>query len=301
MEKATQKKIKKLKKKFRGKALKITIILAVLVLLISFFSVVTWQIYTRGSQSDLIEKVCKIIPYPAARVNNTFITYYDFLQTFEAAQKFYNKQSAVDISESELKKMVLEKRLINNVLIQKVANDYNINVSQAEINQEVEKIITNKGSQEEFEEFLADFYDLNLAQYKEYFIKPNLYYEKTNQAVIDDDSLNGQAKKDIQQALNRLRNGDDFYKLIEEYNGNANQQFKRGQLPAELEDELFNMEAGEFTDVMALAGDYQIIKLEDKNLETGNFILSFIVVETTALNDLLAEQKQKADIVIYID
>ncbi len=300
MEKTTQKKIKKLKKKFRGKALKITIILAVLVLLISFFSVVTWQIYNRGSQSDLIEKVCKIIPYPAAKVNNNFITYYDFLQTFEAAQKFYEKQSAVDISESELKKKVLEERLINNVLIQEVASDYNINVSRAEINQEVETIITNKGSQKEFEEFLADFYDLNLVQYKEYFIKPNLYYEKTNQSVIDDDSLNGQAKKDIQQALNRLRNGEDFYKLIEEYNGNANQQFKRGQLPAELEDELFNLEEGEFSDVLALAGDYQIIKLENKNLETGNFILSFIVVETTDLNDLLAEQKEKADIAIYI-
>jgi parvulin-like peptidyl-prolyl isomerase len=300
MEKATKKKIKKIKNKFKSKALKITIILAVLVLLISFFSVVTWQIYNRNSQANLIEKVCKIIPYPVARVNNTFITYYDFLQTFEAAQKFYKKQSAVDISETELKKMVLEERLINNILIKEIASDYNINVSQTEINQAVETIIANKGSKQEFEEFLADFYDLNLSQYKEYFIKPNLYYKKTNQAVIDDDSLNGQAKKDIQKVLSRLRNGEDFYKLIEEYNGNANQQFKRGQLPAELEDELFNMEEGEFSDVIALAGDYQIIKLEDKNLETGNFILSFIVVETTALNDLLAEKKEKADIAIYI-
>ena len=142
---------------------------------------------------------------------------------------------------------------------------------------------------------------MNLREYKKYFTGPNLYYDKTNLAIIDDEILNGQAKKDIQEALSRLRNNEDFYQLIKEYNGSLTKQnFQRGELPKDIEDQLFSMSEGEFTDVLALAGSYQIIKLEKKDLDRGVLTLSFIIVETVNLDDLLKEQRDKAEIEIYI-
>lgn len=300
MEKKTKKEIKKIKKKFNGHGLKIAVILGFLILVIAFISVNAWQIYGLNSQSVFTEKVSKVIPYPAARVNNEFISYYDFLKNFAAANKFYQKQGINNLAVSDLQKFVLEDRLINNVLVREIAKDYKISVSQKEIDQEIDLIIQNKGSQKEFAKFLADFYDLSIRDYKEYFTKPNLYYDKTNDVIIDDELLNGQAKKDIQAALNRLRNQENFYELIKEYDGVENQQIARGDLPAGIEDELFSMTEGEYTDVVNLAGSYQIIKLEKKDSDKGILTLSFIIVKTVNIDDLLKEHRAKADIEIYI-
>ncbi|MFA5187943.1 MAG: peptidylprolyl isomerase [Patescibacteria group bacterium] len=285
-------------------------ILILAVLLIAAAGVLSWGIYKLAWQGPFIEQILSIIPLPAAKVNGAYITYPEFLQNLKPAIKFYTKQKEAGFGNiptpEQLKKIVLEDRLVVNILVKQIAKRYNITVSPAEIEAKTQEIIQNKGSQAEVEKFLQDYYGLSLEEYKKIFIVPNLYYDQTSGAVIDDENINGAAKNKIQEALSKLRDGEAFEEAAKTYSedplatNNASQEnFLRGELPKDIEDQLFAMSAGEFTDVLTLPNSYAILKLEQKDEDKGVLTVRKIIVKIKILDDLIQAEKQKSKIEIY--
>jgi len=304
-----KKKMLKKERKIRAIIWSVLIVLAIFIVL----AIVTmsYGIYKLDWRSSFIDKILRVVPLPVAAVNGNFISYPDYLITLQAAERFYEKQKEMNFpgipSQEEIKKMVRD-RLIEDILIKKMASQYNVSVTSQDIENKTNEIIQNKGSQADLEKFLKDYYNLSLAQYKEFFIEPNLYYSKTNEAIMDDEAINGQAKKKIQEALSRLRNGEKFEDIAKQYSedakvgDNASQEnFLRGELPKEIEDQLFSMKEGESTDVVEMSDSFQILKLVKKDEEKGVLTLQKIVVKIKTIDDLLKIEKEKAQIKIYAD
>jgi len=301
--------IKKIKLNFKARGIAFGLIFALLILAVLFISTMAWGIYKLEWRSPLIEKFLTIMPLPTAKVDGHYILYPDYLKTLQAAEKFYSKQGDAGMvqipSQEELKKMTMD-RLVEDIFIKELAAKYNIVVNQNEIDDKVKEVVANKGSEEEVEKFLQEYYGLTIAGYKEYFIKPNLYYKKTNEAVKDDETLNGAAKNKIQEVLNKLRNKENFEEVAKKYSeeekakdGEITENFLRGELPQDMEDQLFDMQEGEFTDILTFDNKLAIFKVVIKDLEKGVLTLNKIVVKIITIDDLLKEQKNKAQIKIY--
>jgi len=304
------KKIKNLKVKSGKNYLVISVIICLVVLIALFFGTMAWGVYKLGWRGGFADNFLEIMPWPAAKVNQVNILYPDYLKDLKAAEKFYAKQKEsgyTNIPTSEqLQKIILEDRLITNVLVKEIANRYKITVSQKDIDEATNTVIANAGGQDKMTKFLKDYYGLDLLDYKKYFVEPNLYYDKTNEAVIDDESLNGAAKKKIQEALSKLRNGENFEDVAKAYSENekadqhaSQENFLRGELPKDLEDQLFALADGKYTDVVTLPDSYAIFKLLKKDDDKGVLTTQRIIVKLKTLADLITEQKQKAQIKIY--
>ncbi|MBN1325732.1 peptidyl-prolyl cis-trans isomerase [Candidatus Falkowbacteria bacterium] len=289
------------------------LILSLLVLIIVFLGIIGWGIYGLNWQGSFIESVVSIVPYPAARVNSHFILCSDYFKDLNAARKFYDKQRSNNVvnlpNDQKLKKIILEDRLVEEVLIENIADRLNVIVAEIDADNKLNEIINNYGTKEDLEKYLLEWYGIGINDYKKYFIKPNLYEDFLEIKIIDDVSINGKAREKIDEAYAKLKSGIDFDKVFEEYsefkeedNGSTKSMtgnFLRGELPKPLEDSLFLLKAGQYTDVIKLPGSYSIIKLINKDEDKGLLILKTILVKTKNLNDLVQEEKEKSTIKIY--
>ena len=301
---------KKIRWQFKAKNLIIAFLICLAVLLILFLAIISWGVYKLEWRGQFVDQIMSYLPLPAAKVDNTFISYPDYLQALKAAEKFYAKQKEANYpnvpDSDKLRQIVLEDRLIENVLVKEIARNYNISVSQADIDAKINEIVQNNGSRQQFEKFLKDYYGLDIQSYTKIFIIPNLYYDKTNQAIIEDNLINGEAKKKAQDALNKLRNNESFEDVAKTYSDDINkdknasqENFVRGELAKDIEDELFSIKEGTYTDIITLPDSYAIFKLIKKDENKGVLTTQRIVIKLKTLDNLITEQKQKAQIKIY--
>ena len=311
MEKDTLKKIKKVRGKHNKKAIVISIAIVIIVLIIFFGSLIFLGLYKLDWQDQNMEKITKLVPLPVAKVNNAYLLFSDYLANLRALNQFYQIQKDTGLpivpSELEIKKKVIEERMITNYLVRIIAQRYNVSVSQTEIEAEINQIIENKGSQKEFEDFLSDFYNISIGEYIKYFTVPNLYYDKTNQAIANDQGLNNQAREEINAAYQELESGQDFSEVAKKYSqdpssesGGLIRSYSRGDLPKYLEDQLYALNQGEYTDIITIENSLQIIQLVKKDQENGVLVLKIILTKITSLEDLIEQERNKADIKIFV-
>jgi peptidyl-prolyl cis-trans isomerase C len=125
------------------------------------------------------------------------------------------------------------------------------------------------------------------------------------------------ARKKIEGLRKKALTGEDFAKLAKENsedssgsNGGDLGYFKKGDMVKPFEDAAFSMENGEISDVVETQFGYHIIKLTDKKPahtltydEVERDIKNFLLKrrQREALNNLVNELREKADIEIYIN
>jgi peptidyl-prolyl cis-trans isomerase C len=87
-----------------------------------------------------------------------------------------------------------------------------------------------------------------------------------------DQSIKDEAKKKIEQVLNRLKAGEDFAALAKEVSEDANSKnnggdldyISKGQAPQSFEDAAFALKKGEISNIVTTDSGYHIIKVTDK-------------------------------------
>jgi parvulin-like peptidyl-prolyl isomerase len=302
---------KKIKQGLKINKLLLILILSLIVIIVLTVGTICWGVYKLKWQGEIIDKILSVVPLPVARVDNNFILSTNYLESLRVAQRFYQKQREAKMpnipTDQEIKKIIMEDRMIENLLVKEIAKKYNITVTKQEINDKLEELSKNKGSVEEVNKFLLEYYGIDAKKYKKIFIEPNLYYDKANMAILNDQAINGEKINKINEALQTLKNGEDFEKTAQQYTeeedplGNkiTQESFLRGELPKDIEDQLFNMIEGNYTDVLKLQDGLIIVKLIKKDIEKGVLSLGKIVVKIRTIKDLIKDQKEKAQIKIY--
>ena len=110
-------------------------------------------------------------------------------------------------------------------------------------------------------------------------------------------------RSDLDEVRNRLGMGVSFTELAKNYDavtGGDMSWFPRGILfSRELEDKIFALNAGEYTDIIELDGVYNIFYAAEK--QTGRDMDTQVrqLAERKALSDWLEEQRRQADIELF--
>lgn len=300
---------KNIKTKLNIKTLVIGILIALVLILGVFVGVIYWGFYILEWRGQFINEISQVLPLPAATVNDSVVLNKDYLSTLKISRKYYETQTAKGIKglpeDSQVQKNVID-RLIEDQIVLSLARKYDVSVTRQEVTDKMEEIIKNKGSREETESFLQEFYGIDIASYGYHFIEPNLWYEKVNNAIIASEEVNGAARKKIEDAYNELKQGADFGEVVKKYSegenagtGGAVGNFLRGELPKDIEAMLFSLNEGEYTEILTIRNSTEVIRLDKKDEDKGVLTLSAVVVKIKTIEEVVKEEKEKAQIKIY--
>jgi len=299
----------KKKRSRKGKLLKFFALL----IIICFLALIIFgaSLYQFKWQNPVVEYITKIIPYPAVIVNYQPISYYSWQQQVKTLRNFYTqeKDKNPDLpvpSLEETQKHILN-RLIEQELLNQLAYKYNVTVTQTEIDERTQKLISEIGSQESLIQQLKNLYNWTLDQFQKEVLRPLLLKNKLSIAITLDDRLNQEARKKAEEILTKLKSGQQFDELAKQYSedvtalsGGDLGYFGRGQMLPEFEQAAFNLKPGEISGLVKTQFGYHIIKVEeqlaDENGEITQVRARHILIRGKDLDSYLAEFKQKSKI-----
>ncbi len=112
------------------------------------------------------------------------------------------------------------------------------------------------------------------------------------------------AKKQLQEIKNRLKNGEDFAALAKKYSEGPSKTrggdlgyFGKGQMVKPFEDAAFALKVGEVSDIVETQFGYHLIKVTDKRPEGK---ISFNEIKDR-LEEFLKEKKVQQEVIAYIN
>jgi hypothetical protein len=307
-------------KNFNKKVKFSTALYAVAVLIIVCIVLVGVLIYGFGANNQITQRSAQIFPYPAAVIDGVnFISLNSLGNNLQAVKRFYENQDfgsiglKVDFTTSDGQKRlkikqkdVLEK-MIENRIIEILANKKGIVLTEDVIVQEVSKQLAQYGNQGDLTDKLQHLYGWTVNDFEEKIVKPDMYKNKLVDKLKQTDSSFVQAKAKIEQAAADLKANKNFVDVVKNYsNGESAKNegelgwFGADQMLPEISVVAFSMKKDEISGVIESFLGYHIIQLEDKKVENGvdKVRLRQIFVRTNSFPDWLLEQEKK--IKIYI-
>ncbi len=272
------------------------------------------MIYKYRSDNRAVAVAATIIPYPAVSVNGSPLwnvaTYHQYL--FELASvKKYLKYSGTDINSGdgkkqfeEMKKGILT-RLEDNLIYAQGARQYGITVSQKEVDDQYNSLVTQAGGIDKVKTMLTNLRGWTVDDFKDK-IREGVLQQKLGDRIVKDDKLNATAQKQADDIIKQLDGGADFAELakkqsIDAYAGNGGDFgfISKGQLGVpELDDVIFKLEVGKHSGVIKTQYGFHIVKVTDK--KDDQVRVSQILIKATDLDSWLKDQRSKAKIVEYI-
>ncbi|MFA5022621.1 MAG: peptidylprolyl isomerase [Patescibacteria group bacterium] len=290
-----------------------TLVAAIIIILAVSVSLFTLGLYIFKWDNQVVRIITKIVPYPAAIVNYQPISYYDWitqtktLKNFYAAQKQNNQQLTVP-TPKETQKHILD-RLIEQKLLDKLANRYQISVTSTDIQQETQKLATEIGSEKALAKQLKNLYDWDIPEFQKEIIRPLLIKEKLRLALILDERLNQTAIQKAKDILAIAKKGDiPFEQLAQQYSEDvtASQDgdlgyLTKGQLLPEFEQAAFALKPNEISnEIVKTPLGYHVIKVDevltDDNGEITQIRARHILIHGQDLTQYLEELKKQSAI-----
>jgi len=284
-----------------------TLIGASVIILAAYIVLVGILIYAFQPQNRVINFTAKIIPYPAAIIGGTqFVNYSVLGDNLQSVQKFYESQDFSDIGlrvdfattdgqkRLKIKEKDLLTRMIENKLVEMMANEKGIKISPEIISQELKRRLQEMGGQKDLEENLTKLYGWDLAEFQEYIVKPDLYRERLDEYISKNDPANTEARKKIENAKKELDDKKDFAEVADNYSDgeSAKSHGELGWFSAEemlpvIAETVFALKVGEISPVIQSSLGYHIVKLEDRKTEDD--------VEKVKISQIFTRGKNSAD------
>lgn len=312
-----------MKKKFNKKLwLPIIIVGSVLLVVILIIFIAGLGLYKYDWKNSFTNAVTSVVPYPAATVNGKIVKYSDWQEKVEQNknnQNFYLQEKDVDLKsldlpdDSTIAEETLE-YLIKKKILKKIEKQNDITITQDEIDQAYQDLVSsnNKGGEEAVEESLEEIYGWSIDDFKQEVIYEYLVNQKLEEIFLtqENNELDDLAMARAEEVLDKIKQGDqEFSDLARMYSEDGFALFGgdigyigKGEMLSFYEDEAWNLEIGEVSDIIKTPKNYTstgyyIIKVEDKTDKDGEtqFKISHIFIETN-LDKLLEKELQEASI-----
>jgi len=194
----------------------------------------------------------------------------------------------------KIKEKDLLTRMIENKLVEMMANEKGIKISPEIISQELKRRLQEMGGQKDLEENLTKLYGWDLAEFQEYIVKPDLYRERLDEYISKNDPANTEARKKIENAKKELDDKKDFAEVADNYSDgeSAKSHGELGWFSAEemlpvIAETVFALKVGEISPVIQSSLGYHIVKLEDRKTEDD--------VEKVKISQIFTRGKNSAD------
>ena len=271
------------------------------------------------SQSATIVKAAKVLNISAAEVNDEKISYTDYIEDISTLKRFYASQGAEfpPVADQDISDMTIS-RLVANTLIRQLAEKYNVEVTDADVEAKKQELLQSFPSQAEVDAELQKNYGWTFDTYLQKVIRPLILEQKLQEAFTSssDPSFanfqreevrarhilfategkdDAEVKKQGEAVLARIQKGEDFAALAKEFGSDGTKEvggdlgwFSRDAMVKEFADAAFALEKGQTSELVKSEFGYHIIQVEDKRF--GKDFITF-----------MDNQIAQADIDIFID
>lgn len=249
------------------------------------------------SQNSLVLGVNKVLHMSVAEINGDDVSYNDYVEDLKTLNKFYTNppEGVTAPTDQEISDQVLS-RLLANKLINKIAEEYDVEVTKEEIAEFKNSLVSQFASEDEARKELETRYGWTLEKYLERVGEPILLEQKLQTAFIDkevdqndefaieevsashilfmedENTTKEQAKAQAEEVLQKIKDGADFAEMAKQYGSDSTKDeggslgwFTKGAMVAEFEDAVFAMQPGQLSDkLVETSFGYHIIKMDGK-------------------------------------
>lgn len=221
--------------------------------------------------NPVVRSVTRMVPIPAATVNVSIVSYYDWITQVQSLKAYYahnliDEQPAP--TDSKIEQYVLN-RLIEQQLVKALAKRYTVSVTPDEINKQVESLVTEVGSLDALSAQVKDLYNWNIDEFKQVVIEPLLLRNKLGLALTLDDRLNYNARVRADELLEQIKTGENSFEFIASrysqdvsaVQGGDLGYFRPSDMVPEFNQAVMALEPGQISGVVKTRFGYHIIKL----------------------------------------
>lgn len=277
-----------------------TIVIAAIIGLLAYCAMGLYKYYQYNA---FLYRVTQVVPFPVAKIGNSFVDYENYLFELRHYVHYYqNQQQDLFGGESQVnayRQQALES-VINNAYIKKLAAQSKVGVSGKEVDERLDIVRSQNrlGSNNKvFADVLRDYWGWSVSDFKRALNK-QILAEKLA-AKLDTAT---QAK--AQDTLSKIKNGGDFEKL-----GGKDYGFEitktNPNVPPQVVDALFKLKPGQTSDIIVAspvqAGQpvtLEIVKVVDNDGTTVN--AQHISFKLKDVNTYVKDLKSKQPPTLYV-
>jgi hypothetical protein len=242
--------------------------------IVGFLGACALDLYSFQGNSGFIYDVTRILPFPVGKVGRTLVSYESYLFELRRNMHYYHTEQQTDFSTKDGKAQLsaLKAQAMDHVwqdtLINKLANDNHVKVSDQAVNSEVGLLKQENrlgDSDQVFKEVLSQYWG-----WSEQDFKRELKQQMLAQAVVAklDTATNNRANT----ALMQLQKGTDFGTLASQISDDPNTKASGGQypdaitiddktVPPAITDELFKLKPGQVSPLINTGFTLEILKV----------------------------------------
>ncbi|OIO18513.1 MAG: hypothetical protein AUJ23_03510 [Candidatus Magasanikbacteria bacterium CG1_02_32_51] len=252
-------------------------VVSLVVAFLIFYGVAVAQVKNL-SRTNFTLKSANLLHLPIASINSQKIFYSDYVDNIQAMEKFYKTDTSgeKEPSNDEKSDFILSRLLINN-LVGQVAKEFNVSVSQDDINKVAnEQIIPGFADRAAAETEIQNRYGWTFDEFLQKIVYPTevekRLSEKYNQDHPADDSSNEAIRTQALEILQQIKDGKDFAEMAKQYGSDGTKEqggdlgwFGRGQMVPEFETVAFSLKKGELnSDLVKTQYGYHILQVTNK-------------------------------------
>ena len=264
---------------------KVRIVAVVLVLIIGF-SLMTWQVYAKPVTDPFVRKVVQIFPYPALSVDGTTVSMKDFLTEYDSLSHYFESLEGQSAPPADQLEIAIADTLVNKLAIQQLAKTYAVTLDKDRVEKYYQDILSSQESEEVFTQNLKETFDWTPEEFKSRIVDSIVLALQMTDAVLNNEELQKDRLTLIQDASERVKTGEDFETVAKEVHA----QFdgiesdlgfiQSSVIPESWASQVQSLEVGAVTEIITLPEGYVIFKLVDRtgiDEETQLHLLSITV------------------------
>jgi parvulin-like peptidyl-prolyl isomerase len=280
------------------------------ILLIGLF--VWQQLYFGQNTSKFFYRITQIVPVPVAKVDGEYVRYSDYLRELRSELHYLATEENVAFNSEdgkrqlEFRKRTSLNRVQEHAYVAKLAKEYDVRVTNQEIDDFIDAQISNNTAPITKEQFvqtvLPRYYDWSLGEYRD-SIRAQLLKRKVAFAVDDN------ARQKINGLLEDVRGDAKFDAVAKKESDDETTKSRGGDVgwvsvnsddPDGLIEVANGLRKNQVSDVVEGQSGYYIVKLLDKRNDEIRY--SRIFVNLSELSDRLSELRVNQDLIReYID
>lgn len=261
----------------KHRVVRISLLLLTLVL-IGFMAFITLSLYKFQSTSAFVHNVTRIVPFPAAKAGDDWVSYEAYLFELRRNMHYYRTQQQTDFASKDgqaqlklLKRQAMSE-VVQDAYVKQLAKKHGVSVSNQAVTNQVNLVRQQNRlghNQQVFRDVLKEFWGWSEADFRR-----ELRQQLLQQAVVA--RLDTATKIKAQAALANLRAGGDFAKLAGELSEDPVTKVNGGQyaqtitpgereIPPAVTAAIFRLKPGQVSDVINTGYTLEIIRLNELN------------------------------------
>lgn len=288
------------------------------ILTIGFVVFSWWQLYKVQTTSNFFYRMVRVVPAPVATVDGEWVKYGDYLLNYKGSETYLtmiekaNRNTYANGNTSQSQYDFYKAQAMHNAVAeayaQKIARDRNISVSDAQVDEAIErtrKTSSAQGeiSQEAYDRATRQYYGFSPSEHR-YYLRKRLLRQAVSYAVDDkakqaadaiEKIVKTEPQKPFEQIVTDLQKQHPTVQLL------ASGWVKKDNKDGGLASKAAGLKKGQVSEVFrSLKGDgYYVVRLLDTNSD-GDVSYEFIRVPLTTFETMLASLRDEGKVKHFI-